>query len=313
MKKLVLALVIVGAASTFVLSGAFATNAGTPGVTKTSVLIGGTFPFSGPASAYAAIPNDMKAYFRYINARKGKDGKRGVYGRQIVFKPVDDGYVPANAVQLTRQLVEQDGVFALVGGLGTDNQVAVRDYLNQSKVPQLFVSTGATTFDADHAKYPWTIGWQPTYQAESKAYAAYLNQHDSGAKIGVLYQNDDYGHDYLNAFHNALKNRNQIIDEEGYEVTTPSVAAQVAKLKASGADTFLILATPKFTIQALVIAFKLGWHPKLYVNSVSATPTFFGIAANAAGSADAVNGAISDQYPKDPGDPAERKDPAVKL
>jgi len=304
---------VVAAAFAFVLSGALATPAGTPGVTKTSVTIGGTFPFSGPASAYASIPKGMAAYFSYINSRKGKDGKRGVYGRQIAFKALDDGYVPANTVQLTRQLVEQDGVFALVGGLGTDPQTAVRDYLNQNKVPQIFVSTGATTFGADHAKYPWTIGWQPSYSAESKAYAGYLNAHDNNAKIGVLYQNDDYGHDYLTAFKDALKNKNQIIDEEGYEVTTPSVGAQIAKLKASGADTFLILATPKFTIQALVISYKLGWHPKLYVNSVSATPTFFGIAANAAGSPDAVNGAISDLYPKDPGDPSQRNDPAVKL
>src|SRR2546425_5854795 len=172
MKKLVFALAALAVTSALGIAGALATPAKTPGVTSTSVMIGGTFPLSGPASGYAPIARGMSAYFSYINARKGKDGKRGVYGRQIVFKPVDDGFVPANAVQLTRQLVEQDGVFALVGGLGTDNQVAVRDYLNQSKVPQLFVSTGATTFDADHAKYPWTIGWQPTYQAESKAYAA---------------------------------------------------------------------------------------------------------------------------------------------
>src|SRR5712691_6103834 len=175
MKKLVFGFAVLAVTSAFGLSGALATPAKTPGVTSTSVTIGGTFPRSGPASGYAPIARGMKSYFSYINARKAKDGKRGVYGRQIVFKYVDDGYVPANAVQLTRQLVEQDGVFAMVGGLGTDNQVAVRDYLNQSKVPQLFVSTGATTFGADHAKYPWTIGWQPTYQAEGKAYAAWIN------------------------------------------------------------------------------------------------------------------------------------------
>src|SRR6266581_315867 len=223
MKKLVFALAVLTVTSAFGLSGALATPAKTPGVSGTSVTIGGTFPLSGPASGYAPIPRGMSAYFSYINSRKGKDGKRGVYGRQIIFKYVDDGFVPANAVQLTRQLVEQDGVFAMVGGLGTDNQEAVREYLNQLKVPQLFVSTGATTFGADHSKYPWTIGWQPTYQAEGKAYAAWINAHESGAKIGVLYQNDDYGHDYLNNFKAALKNKNQIVDEEGYEVTTASV------------------------------------------------------------------------------------------
>jgi len=313
MKKLVFALAALAVTSALGIAGALATPAKTPGVTSTSVMIGGTFPLSGPASGYAPIARGMSAYFSYINARKGKDGKRGVYGRQIVFKYLDDGYVPANAVQLTRQLVEQNGVFAMVGGLGTDNQVAVRDYLNQSKVPQLFVSTGATTFDADHSKYPWTIGWQPTYQAEGKAYAAWINAHESGAKIGVLYQNDDYGHDYLNNFKAALKNKNQIVDEEGYEVTTASVQTQVVKLKSSGADTFLVLATPKFTIQGLVIAYKLGWKPKLYVNSVSATDTFLTIAAQSAGSNDAVNGVITDNYLRDPGDPTQRKDPAVKL
>ncbi len=255
----------------------------------------------------------MKAYFSFINKRKGADGKRGVYGRQIHFTALDDGYVPANTVQLTRQLVEQNKVFALVGGLGTDAQTAVRDYLNQMKVPQLFVSTGATKFGADHAKYPWTIGWQPTYHAEGTAYAQYLNAHDSGAKVGVLYQNDDYGNDYLDSFKAALKNKNQIIDAEPYEVTAPSVQSQVVKLFGSGADTFVVFATPTATIQALVIAYKVGWKPKKYVNSVSATDTFLGLAQRAAGSADAVNGVITDQYLKDPGDATQRKDPAVKL
>jgi len=313
MKKLVLPVVIVVAVMAFGLSGALATPQSTPGVTATTVDIGGTFPFSGPASLYASIPKGMSAYFSYINARKGTDGKRGVYGRQIHFTALDDGYVPANAVQLTRQLVEQNHVFALVGGLGTDNQTAVRDYLNQMKVPQLFVSTGATTFDADHGKYPWTIGWQPTYHAEGAAYANYLNNHDKGAKVAVLYQNDGYGHDYLDSFQAALKNKNQVVDAEAYEVTAPSVQSQVVKLAGTGADTFVIFATPTATIQALVIAYKIGWHPKLYVNSVSATDTFLTLATNAAGSAAAVNGAITDQYLKDPGDPTQRKDPGIKL
>src|SRR5712691_6274283 len=211
MKKVVLALLIVGAATAFGLSGAFATPASTPGVTKTTVTIGGTFPLSGPASAYATIPQGMAAYFKYVNARKGKDGKRGVYGRQINFKIVDDGYNPANTVQLTRQLVEQDGVFALVGGLGTEPQTAVRDYLNQAKVPQLFVSTGATTWGRDYKKFPWTIGWQPDYQAEGKAYAQYINSHDKNAKIAILFQNDDYGKDYLTGFKAGLKTKSQIV------------------------------------------------------------------------------------------------------
>src|SRR5712691_11057799 len=153
MKKLVPALAIVAATSVFGLSGALATPAATPGVTSTTVKIGATFPLSGPASSYAPIARGMAAYFSWINSRKGKDGKRGVYGRQIVFKYLDDGYNPANTVQP----VEQDQVFAMVGGLGTEPQTAVRDYLNQSKVPQLYVSTGATTWGRDYKKYPWTI------------------------------------------------------------------------------------------------------------------------------------------------------------
>lgn len=313
MKKLVLALVMVGAVSAFGLSGAFATPAATPGVTKTSVLIGGTFPLSGPASSYAPIARGMAAYFSFINARKGKDGKRGVYGRLINFKYLDDGYNPANTVQLTRQLVEQDHVFATVGALGTEPQTAVRGYLNDAKVPQLFVSTGATTWGRDYKKYPWTIGWQPDYQAEGKAYGDYINSHKKTAKIGVLFQNDDYGKDYLNGFKKGLKKTSRIVGQEGYEVTTPSVASQVAKLKATGADTFVILATPKFTIQALVIAYKLGWHPTLVVNSVGAAAYYLAIATASAGSADAVKGVITDNYILDPGDPTEAKLPGMKL
>jgi len=313
MKKLVPAVAIVAAASAFGLSGALATPSATPGVTSKSIKIGATFPLSGPASSYAPIARGMSAYFAYINSRKGKDGKRGVYGRQISFTVLDDGYNPANTVQLTRQLVEQNGVFALVGGLGTEPQTAVRDYLNQSKVPQLFVSTGATTWGKDYKKYPWTIGWQPDYQAEGKAYARYINTHNADAKIAIIYQNDDYGKDYIAGFKSVLKNKAQIVGEEGYEVTTATVASQVAKLKASKADTFVILATPKFTIQSLVIAYKLGWSPALFVNSVGAADYYLTLATGAAGSPAAVNGVITDNYILDPGDPTQRKLAGMKL
>jgi branched-chain amino acid transport system substrate-binding protein len=313
MKKLVLALVIVGAVSAFGLSGAFATPASTPGVTATSVLIGGTFPLSGPASSYAPIARGMAAYFSYINVRKGKDGKRGVYGRRVNFKYLDDAYNPANTVQLTRQEVEQDHVFAMVGGLGTEPQLAVRSYLNSAKVPQLYVSTGATTWGRDYKQYPWTIGWQPDYQAEGKAYGQYINSKKKNAKVAILFQNDDYGKDYITGFKQGIKKQSRIVGSEGYEVTTPSVASQVAKLKATGADTFVILATPKFTIQALVIAYKLGWKPTLIVNSVGAAAYYLAIAAHSAGSADAVNGVITDNYILDPADPSEQSLPGMKL
>src|SRR6266545_3875473 len=190
MKRLWFSVVTVAAVMTLGLSGALATTGATPGVSSTTIDIGATFPLSGPVSFYAPIAKGMKAYFSYVNSRKATDGRRGVNGRQIHFNVLDDQYIPANAVQATRQLVEQDHVFAMVGGLGTANQVAVRDYLNQMKVPQVFVSTGATTFGADYKKYPWTIGWQPTYHAEGSAYAKYLKdpgdasqRKDSGIKL----------------------------------------------------------------------------------------------------------------------------------
>jgi branched-chain amino acid transport system substrate-binding protein len=285
----------------------------TPGVTTRTVTIGGTFPLSGAASLYAPIAKGMQAYFSYINARRAKsDGKRGVYGRQLVFIVLDDAYNPAQTVQLTRRLVEQDKVFALVGGLGTEPQTPVRPYLNQRKVPQLFVSTGATTWGADHKQYPWTIGWQPDYQSEGFAYGNYLRRSDPSSKVGVLFQNDDYGKDYLAGFKRGIASGPaRIVREEGFEVTAPSVASQVSQLRGSGADTFLVLATPRATIQALVTAYRLGWRPKLYVNSVSATDSFLTSASTAAGTRDAVNGIITTTYLKDPAAPKYARDATV--
>ena len=277
-----------------------------PGVSDKEIKIGQTNPYSGNASSYSSNGKTEAAYFSMINA------KGGVNGRKINFISLDDGYTPSRTVEQVRKLVEQEEVLLVYAPLGTPTNSAIHQYLNAKKVPQLFVATGATKW-GDPQHFPWTMGWQPNYQTEAKIYAKYIVQNLPNAKIGVLYQNDDYGHDYLNNFKAALKNKNQIVDEEGYEVTTASVQTQVVKLKSSGADTFLVLATPKFTIQGLVIAYKLGWKPKLYVNSVSATDTFLTIAAQSAGSNDAVNGVISDNYLRDPGDPTQRKDPAVKL
>ena len=194
----------------------------------------------------------MKAYFSYINARKGADGKRGVFGRQIVFNYLDDGYNPANSVQLTRQLVEQDKVFAVVGSLGTEVNLAIRPYLNAKKVPQLLNATGATTWGRDWKKYPWTTGWQPDYELEGRIYGQAIARNSPSAKIAVLYQNDDYGKDYLRGLEAGLGGKtSNIVGKEAYEVTAPDVESQVAKLRASGATVFVIFATPKFTIQSL--------------------------------------------------------------
>jgi len=286
-----------------------ATPSATPGVTAKSILLEGTFPLSGPASGYAPIPAGMGAYFSYINAQGG------VNGRKINWRYEDDGYNPANTVQLTHKFVEQDHAFALVGGLGTEPQLAVRQYLNANKVPQLFVATGATTFDRDFAQYPWTIGWQPDYEAEGSIYGKYIVKNLSSAKVGVLYQNDDYGNDYLRGLKAGLTaaHASMIVSSQPYDLsaTTPPTV-QVAKLKASGADTFVIFATPTPTIQAYVISTKLGWKPaNVITNSVSATDTFLTLAEKS-GSTN-VEGTISVNYLIDPSNPIYSKLPAMKL
>src|SRR5919106_3696408 len=312
MKKRLVALgAMLTAVLTVSLPGALAGSAAEPGLTATSIKIGTTMPLSGPASLYAPIASGMRVYFSHVNARRAKgDGKRGVYGRQIVFKVEDDAYNPVQTAQQTRKLVEQDKVFALVGGLGTEQQLAVRQYLNQKKVPQIYVSTGAATWGKDHKNFKWTIGWQPDYTSEGIAYGNYVKANLPNAKVAVLYQNDDYGKDYLFGFRSRAGST--IVATQSYEPGAPSVSPQVAALRASGADTFLILAIPTPTIQALVTAYRLGWHPNLIVNSVSATDTFQTIARNSAGSPDAVNGIITTAYLKDPASPKYAKDAQVK-
>ncbi len=280
----------------------------TPGVTARTILLEGTFPLSGPASGYAPIPAAMKAFFSYVNAQGG------VNHRQIVFKYSDDGYNPAQTVQITHQFVEQDHAFALVGGLGTEPQTAVRQYLNDNKVPQLFVSTGATTFDRDYTTYPCTLGWQPDYEAEGAIYGKYVVKNLASAKLGVLYQNDDYGNDYLRGLRAGLaQHQTQIVDAEPYDLsaTTPP-AVQVGKLKASGADTFVIFATPTPTIQSYVISTKLGWHPAhVITNSVSATDPFLTLATKAG--SDNTNGTLTVNYLLDPSNAIYNKQPGMVL
>jgi len=285
------------------------------GVTAKTITIGGTFPLTGPASGYATIPAAMKAYFSYVNARRGPDGKRGVYGRQIVWKYLDDGYSPVQAGQLTKQLVEQDKVFSIVGSLGTEVNLAIRPYLNQMKVPQMLVSTGATTWGADWQQYPWTTGWQPAYQLEGRFYGETIAHSSPNAKIGVLYQNDDYGKDYLTGLKNGLGSKtSNIVDEEPFEVTATSVAAQIAKLKGSGANVFMIFATPAKTIQAYATATALKWLPDaVYTNSVSATDTFLTVAKTSYGAGALTSRTYTFQYAKDPANPIWNDDAGMKL
>jgi branched-chain amino acid transport system substrate-binding protein len=288
--------IVSGLALVAVATSASSTQKFEPGVTAKTIHIGGTFPFSGPAALYSAIPTAERAYFLYVNAHGG------VNGRRIQFTYYDDSYDPSKTVPLTQKLVEQDQVFAVYGSLGTAPVLATRGYLNGKKVPQVLVATGDSYWGTDAKKYPWTIGWQPDYPGEAKIYAKFINDKVKQAKIGILYQNDAYGQNYLNAFKGALSNQAQIVSAQSYDVTAASVTQQVVTLKAAGANTFVIFATPGPTIQALVVATKIGWHPTEFINNVSATETFMGLAVKNGAS---VEGAITAGYVLDPNDPAQ--------
>jgi branched-chain amino acid transport system substrate-binding protein len=278
-----------------------------PGVTATSILLGGTSPLSGTASAYASVARGADAYFKFVNARGG------VLGRNITYKYLDDAYNPAQTVQATRQLVEQDKVFAIFNALGTEHNDATRDYLNAQSVPQLFVASGATKWGSEGAKYPWTIGFQPSYQAEGWVYGKYLARTKPRARVAVLAQNDDYGRDLLVGFKRGFAgSRVKILAAENYEVTASDVQSQVAKLKASGADTLALFATPKFAIQAYVYAKKLAWKPHVINNTVSAASNIMTLASEG-GTNGVVNGSVSVTFLKDPTDPKWKKDAAIRL
>jgi branched-chain amino acid transport system substrate-binding protein len=277
-----------------------------PGVSSKSILIGGTFPLSGPASLYGTIPQAEKAYFDWFNAHSN------IHGRKIDFKFLDDGFDPSQTVPLTRQLVEQDHIFAIFNSLGTAPQLAVRGYLNQRHVPQVLVATGDSYWGAQYKQFPWTIGWQPDYPGESKIYGQYIRAHVKGAKIGVLMENDAYGKNYLAGLKTGLANKkNEIVSVQPFDVTAPDVTQQMLSLKNSGANVFMDFATPSASIKSLVTATKIGWHPELVmINNVSASVTFMRIAA--ANGAD-LSKAVSTNYLKDNTDPAQANDSGLKL
>ncbi|NBS82939.1 MAG: branched-chain amino acid ABC transporter substrate-binding protein, partial [Betaproteobacteria bacterium] len=259
-------------------------------------------PYSGPASAYGTIGKSIAAWFEKVNA----DG--GVNGRKIKFISLDDGYSPPKTVEQARKLVEQEEVLALFNPLGTPPNSAIHKYMNQRKVPQLFVATGATKW-GDPKNFPWTMGWQPNYQSEARIYAEHILETAPNAKIAVLYQNDDYGKDYLKGFEDGLgaKAKTMIVSKQSYEVTDPTIDSQMNSLKASGADTFFNITTPKFAAQAIKKAAEIGWKPTHYLNQVSAS---VGAVLTPAGLSNSV-GVISTQYFKDPTDPQWINDPAM--
>jgi ABC-type branched-subunit amino acid transport system substrate-binding protein len=284
-----------------------ASGAGAPGVTSSQVLIGGTTPLSGPASAYQSVAKGAAAYFRYVNAHGG------VNKRQIKYVYKDDGYDPSKTIDATRELVQQDKVFAIFNSLGTEQNLATRSYLNALKIPQLFVASGATTFGRDYKQYPWTIGYQPNYRAEGTIYGRYVAKHSAKVRIGVLYQNDDYGKDLLNGLRNGLgKKAKLLVSKQSYDVTDPDVKSQVAKLKAARVNCLMLFATPKFAIQSYVYASNLGWRPKVYVNAVSSAANIMGLSSSAT-SRKQTEGSISIVFLKDPTDPRWRNDSGIKL
>jgi branched-chain amino acid transport system substrate-binding protein len=296
-------------AVTAAVSGATAKTAADPGISSKSVLLGGTFPLSGPASLYGAIPLAEKAYFDWLNDTRG-----GVNGRKIDFKFVDDGYDPSQTVPATRQLVEQDRVFAIVNSLGTATGLAVRDYLNERKVPQVLLATGDSFWGQQYKKYPWTIGYNPSYPGEGTIFAKYIAAHTANAKIGVLIQNDPFGQQLLAGLRRGFGSnaKKRIVDVEAADAAAPDVTQQMLKLKASGADTLLVFATPAPSIKAFVTASKIGWKPQIYVTNVSSSPLFMA-AIQRASNAAAVEGTLTTAYAKDATVPGELNDPGVKL
>ncbi len=237
-----------------------------PGVSDTEIKIGNIMPYSGPASAYGVIGRTEAAYFKMIN------DQGGINGRKINFISYDDAYSPPKAVEQARKLVESDEALLIFNSLGTPSNTAIQKYMNAKKVPQLFVATGATKWN-DPKDFPWTMGWQPNYQSETRIYAKYLLKNKPDAKIAVLYQNDDYGKDYLKGLKDGLgdKAASMIIAEESYETTEPTIDSHIVKLKATGADVFMNITTPKFAAQAIKKISEVGWKPLHFLNNVSAS------------------------------------------
>ena len=290
-------------------AAAFAASAGSacadnaPGVTDSEIKIGQTMPYSGPASAYGVIGRTEAAYFKMINEQGG------VNGRKINFISLDDAYSPPKTVEQIRRLVEQEQVAFIFNSLGTPPNLAIRQYLNDNKVPQLFVATGAATF-SDPAHFPWTMGWQPNYQTEAKIFGKHILKTKPDAKIAVLYQNDGFGKDYLMGLKDGLgaDHAGMVIKEASYETSEPTVDSQIVTLQGSGADVLLIAATPKFAAQAIRKTFDVGWTPIRYMTDVSQS---IASVMKPAG-LDKSKGVITGVYGKDPTDARWKDDPGFK-
>jgi branched-chain amino acid transport system substrate-binding protein len=276
-------------------------------VTPTQIVLGATGPLTGSESAYAPTLTGAQAYFDYVNAHGG------VNGRKIVYKVEDDQYNPVETVSLTQKLVEQDGVFAIFNSIGTEHALAVRDYLNTRHVPQLFVGSGAEAIGGAHAKYPWTLGLLPSFAGEGSIYGRLIAKDHPNAKVAVLYENDEYGHELLAGLKRGLGSyASQIVGTQSYALLDTSVVSQVTALKASGADTFVIFALPQQSAEAFVAASKLGWKPVEYVTSVSIDPAVMHIVHLSSDNTVGV-GATSTAFLHDPTNPTQQRSAGVKL
>jgi ABC-type branched-subunit amino acid transport system substrate-binding protein len=292
-------IIVLAATST----GAIAQKKYDTGATDTEIKIGNIMPYSGPASALGVIGKTEAAYFKKINA------EGGINGRKIIFISYDDAYSPPKAVEQARKLVESDEVLFILNPLGTPSNSAIQKYMNEKKVPQLFVQTGATKWN-DPKQFPWTMGWSPNYQSEGRIYAKYILKERPTGKIGILYQNDDYGKDYVKGIRDGLgaKAASMIVGEESYETTTPTIDSHVVALKSVGADIFISITTPKFAAQSIKKVAELGWKPLFILNGVGAST---GTVMKPAGLENSQN-IISATYQKDPTDPQWKDDVGIR-
>ena len=285
---------------------AFGAPTTTPGVTSNSITIGGTIPISGPAAAYGSVGRGAEAYFKYVNSRGG------VFGRKINYKYLDDEFQVSKTILLTRQLVEQDNVLAVFNSVGTEHALAIRSYLNDRKVPHLFVGSGVSKLATEHKKYPWSMGYLPSFSGEGAIYGRHIAATKPRSKIAVLYENSDFGKDMLNGLRRGLRGKATIVAKAAYDVTDPSIDSQIARLKSSKADTLMLFATPQFAIFGYVASFRLGWHPQVYVTSVSISPDIMRI-ARLNSSNKHVEGSLSIAFVKDPTSAQWAKDKTVRL
>ena len=278
---------------------------GTPGVTSSTITIGGTVPITGPAALFGSVARGADAYFKYVNAHGG------INGRKVKYVYLDDAYDPSKTVMLTRQLVEQDHVLAIFNTVGTDNNLAIRDYLNAAKVPQLFGGTGTAKIGDDYKAHPWTMGYLPSFRAEGVIYGHSIEKL-AGPKVAVLYEDSDFGKDMTAGLKKGLgSHASAIVSSQAYEPTDSSIESQMSVLHASGANVLVLNATPQYAILAYLAAFKLGWHPKIYVSSICISPNVMDIIRASVGAL--ANGSLSIAFVKDPTDKVWAKDPVVKL